>query len=546
MSPQGKANVIRAMQQQQQACVFMCGDGGNDVGALKQADVGMALLSGYGNLNAGDSSSSGSNDSSDGKSAEEQLNAQQAQLQKRAAASQKAMKEEMKKVQAELQAKQKERMMTEVQRRIDQGEAGIWTTINVMKETMGEFKAELVQRQREIAQKHGSVYDNKDKKVQLLKEEMESEMAGVVVRPGDASVAAPFTSRAPSVANMVDVVRQGRCTLLSALQNQQIMMLECIITAYTLSALSLEGARSSDRQMMATGWLLSIASMAFAFATTIDKMSKTRPLHSLFHKAVFFSMLGQAAIHLGCMVMAVQLATEEMGPAGLKEVADFHKEQKMIRLGQLCKDKSIPMKMNATDTGCPPDPDYENDWMALAMSMLNQPFLPNLLNTVVWLVETSQMCAVTFVNYKGRPWMKGIMENHALFLSSIGCIGLVAFGAWEVIPEANRLLHLAPFPNEDFRWKVMGLVFMSLGGTLIWDRICIALFAPEIMAAMIDNAKATTWEDIMSLLTTLGKVVGCLAVYLTGNPIIWIGAIWYYRKMKRETAEREAAAAAAQ
>jgi len=520
----------------------MCGDGGNDVGALKQANVGMALLSGYGNLNAGDGKSSEPG-IDNGKSAEEMLNKQQLELSKRAAESSKKMKEEMKAVQAELQAKQKQRMMDEVNRRIDRGEAGVMTTFSVMRETMGEFKAELVQRQKEIAQKHGSVYDNKDKSVSLLKEEMESEMAGVVVRPGDASVAAPFTSRAPSVANMVDVVRQGRCTLLSALQNQQIMMLECIITAYTLSALSLEGARSSDRQMMATGWLLSIASMAFAFATTIDKMSKTRPLASLFHPAVFMSMLGQAAIHLTCMVLAVQLATDAMGPEGLKEVADFHKEQKMIRLGQLCKDGSKPIKQNATDTGCPADVTDEFDMMAMAMSMLNAPFLPNLLNTVVWLVETSQMCAVTFVNYKGRPWMKGIMENHALFLSSFACIALVVVGAWEVIPEGNRLLHLAPFPDDEFRWKVVGLVAASLAGTFIWDRLCIAIFAPNIMGAMIDNAKQTTIEDIMGVLQTLGKVVGCLLVYCTGNPLIWMGAVWYYRKMKREAAEREAASA---
>ena len=67
---------------------------------------------------------------------------------------------------------------------------------------------------------------------------------------GDASIAAPFTTRTPSVRSVVDLIRQGRCTLLSALMQQQIMMLESIIAAYSLSALSLHNARSSERQLM--------------------------------------------------------------------------------------------------------------------------------------------------------------------------------------------------------------------------------------------------------------------------------------------------------
>ncbi len=79
------------------------------------------------------------------------------------------------------------------------------------------------------------------------------------------------------------------------------MMLESIISAYVFSALSLGGARSSERQMMATSWLLMTASIAFSYATPIEKMHPQRPLRSLFHPAVLLSMFGQAAIHLFAM-----------------------------------------------------------------------------------------------------------------------------------------------------------------------------------------------------------------------------------------------------
>ena len=161
-------------------------------------------------------------------------------------------------------------------------------TFKVMKSTLGRLQREMKLEQQRLTLLHGNVYDDMKK---AMKDEMGggggggAEAAGglPMVRPGDASVAAPFTSRAPSVRHIVDLIRQGRCTLLSALQMQQIMMLQSTISAFVMSALTTEGTRESERQLMASSWLLLIAELAFSYASPIEKMHPERPLNRLFH-----------------------------------------------------------------------------------------------------------------------------------------------------------------------------------------------------------------------------------------------------------------------
>merc|ERR1711957_453826 len=152
-----------------------------------------------------------------------------------------------------------------------------------------------------------------------------------------------------------------------------------------MSTMSVEGTRPSEAQMMASGTLVSVASLAFSFAKPVDKMHPVRPLASVFHPAILFSMLGQLAIHLACMVYIAHLAKEIMGPEALQEIIDFEKE----------RDKKI--------AGMDEEQMSEWNWF------MSVPFKNNLLNTCCWLMETAQQVSVIFVNYKGRPWMQGML-----------------------------------------------------------------------------------------------------------------------------------------
>lgn len=537
MTPQGKATVIRELQNQG-SHVLMCGDGGNDVGALKQADVGLALLAGYGNVNTSQVATTEVADvDQPAKSSEEALNEQQAALAKRGKDAQKARQAFLWAKQKELNGMHQQWLQEEIDKKAREGQTGIMVQASAVKVVIGRISEELKKEMREYDKKHGNVYDAGDGKkdenkdpAEKLKEQLASmdDAQGIpMVRPGDASVAAPFTSKAPSVKNCVDLIRQGRCTLLSALQQQQIMMLNCIINAYVLSALSMEGSRSSERQLMASNWLLTIASLAFAYASPVDRMHPVRPLRSLFNPAVFISMLGQSAIHLACMISAVRMcrsAMEEGSPERLagwegpsfKDITEFWRIEKLKRKGVI-------------------ETDEEQDWTQMAMQLWFKPFLPNLMNTVVFLVETAQTVAILFVNYKGQPWMKGIMENRALFLSVFIAAGGVAAAAWEFLPDLNILIHLSPFPNDSFRWRVMALVAITLVGTFIWDRICVMIFAPEIFRSMVDSAKKTTFMgDIFPVFKTAGKVIGVLVLLGTGNILLIGGAIWWYRKANKD------------
>lgn len=254
MTPDAKETVIECLHSVGSLCL-MCGDGANDVGALKRADVGVALLSGFGDVNVdkgedGKKKKDKQDDDSDLPRAafvtDDQLQAMRmvpvylikSKIRQlginpdiykditekedfitifRIKLKEKARFEMEKRKAMTKQKSEKGNLIQEKQmkmaKRVEELQAqGVqYPQWQAMKEFMAEEKAEAKKKNanRGVAGQAAS----------LTAQFEDLELDEIpMVKLGDASIAAPFTSKMPSIRSCVDIVRQGRCTLVTSMQ----------------------------------------------------------------------------------------------------------------------------------------------------------------------------------------------------------------------------------------------------------------------------------------------------------------------------------------
>lgn len=288
-----------------------------------------------------------------------------------------------------------------------------------------------------------------------------------MVKIGDASVAAPFTSKMPSIRSCVDIVRQGRCTLVTSIQMYQILALNCLISAYSLSVLYLDGVKYGDTQMTAMGMLGSISYMSVSRAKPLDKLSSVKPLTSIFHPSLFISLLGQFSVHLLTMMWATNTAKQYL------------------------------------------EDDHKID--------LDGVFKPGILNSVVFLVSNVQQVTVFVVNLQGRPFMTGLTENRPLLWSLLATFILTFMFASESVPGLNKYFQLVPFPDEDFRNFIIKILVGDVVICFLFDRAMKLLFCRQILRASVEG---TTMKDVYGLAKTV-IIIGILMNMFLGNSEQW-------------------------
>lgn len=271
--------------------------------------------------------------------------------------------------------------------------------------------------------KKGKGSTAKERAARALAELHEQEMDPTVVKLGDASIASPFTSRRTSIDAVLTVLRQGRCTLITTVQVYKILALNCLTSAYMMSALYLKGLKYGDTQMTATGVLS--AGLFFFLSQTkpLLQLSPERPPSSVFHKSVGLSILGQFLVHFLSLIILIRLSERYIA---------------------------------ADDSTLSPDGAFQ----------------PNIINTSMFLLSVVMQTNNFVVNYRGHPFTQSITDNIYLWRSIQVVYFLVLVAVGGQFEPLNDLIQLAKFPLPEYQVYLLIILGGNFGLSWLVEKAC--------------------------------------------------------------------------
>eukprot|EP01104_Vermistella_antarctica_P000712 TRINITY_DN10837_c0_g1_i1.p1 TRINITY_DN10837_c0_g1~~TRINITY_DN10837_c0_g1_i1.p1 ORF type:complete len:1312 (-),score=284.26 TRINITY_DN10837_c0_g1_i1:16-3951(-) len=368
---------------------MMCGDGTNDVGALKQAHVGVALLNGEGEVDEKDidailgreTVATAKGDDSSDDDAASGVRQRKSHNEVAAGGHGKAMARHV--------ARNKSKR----------------------KVAPGDPAATLMSNLKNRASKATKNMDMDD---------------STVPKFGDASIASPFTLRSTSILPLIHIIRQGRCTQVTTMQMFRILALNCLVSAYSLSVLYLEGVKLGDTQMTIIGLLVAVCFLFISKAKPLQKLSARRPTSAVFSLRMLISIFGQFAVHMTCLIFLFAKAKERAK-----------------------HDDSLV--------------DLEAD------------FEPSLVNSVVFLISSAMQVITFAVNYEGHPFMQSLLENKPLQIGLAITASITLLAASELLPFFNEFLELVPLGSE-LRYTVLTVIAADAVGTFMIEQLVRLLF----------------------------------------------------------------------
>ena len=244
--------------------------------------------------------------------------------------------------------------------------------------------------------------------------------AGISLSETEASVASPFTSKTPNISCVIDVIKEGRCALVTSFNIFKYMALYSMIQYTSVLLMYWVGVNMSDLQYLYID-LFTIMPFAITMSRTQPSgvLVATRPLGRLVHPYVLFSLITQIFVQTGFQVAAYLFV----------QTVPYYK----------------PMEFFVNQTS-------DDDGPLLAYE-----------NTILFLLTGYQYIFVALVFSVGKPFRKPFYTNILFLLSATVLFAFTTFLSLTSIPKVRKAFELLPTPGDGYYYYVFfGLVAANL------------------------------------------------------------------------------------
>ncbi|TMW68218.1 hypothetical protein Poli38472_007890 [Pythium oligandrum] len=122
---------------------------------------------------------------------------------------------------------------------------------------------------------------------------------GLALSSAEASIVAPFTSKAKAVTDVPVLIREGRCALTTSFLGFKFMVLYPIIQLGMASTLGHFGTMLSNNQYLWDDLAIVLGlAITMLYTASSKKLSRERPPNTLFSVSIVASILGQVALYI--------------------------------------------------------------------------------------------------------------------------------------------------------------------------------------------------------------------------------------------------------